>query len=183
MNVACILYGDHFVHLYVYLKPSITPAYRVVDNRIFLSNSASFLYFTTFARSLTTFSQGQRFDSMYYMANVLRVSTKNLLFSSPPSDWCFWVCVSKLWATTFPLSLVDWPQWKTLQMCFWSGRLNLLLLLSIAMVSTTPPESVMNGAMASHGDYKELAAGTLKSPAFFFCHPHTQFILHLKKIW
>lgn len=114
---------------------------------------------------------GQCFES-FYKESVILFTTIWLVFLG--------VCE---WATTdSPLSLVDWPQWETSQMCFWSGRLNLLLLLSTAMASATPPKSVMNGAMVSHRDHKEIAAGTVKSPAFFYYQLHNQFLLHLKKI-
>lgn len=166
-------YGNHLVHLYVYWKPSISPATWVRDNWLFfLTVHASYI-------SPLLIEAWQPSPKV----SGLTPSTKSLLYYSPPSDWQFYMCVSKLWTTTSSLSLVDWPHWETSQMGFWSGRLNLLFLLSTAMASATPPESLMNGAMASRGDHKKMAAGTAESPTFFFCHLRNKFILHLKKIW
>lgn len=39
------------------------------------------------------------------------------------------------------------------------------------MAYTPSPESVMNGAVASQGGPEEIAAGTVKSPAFFLLSP------------
>lgn len=44
-------------------------------------------------------------------------------------------------------------EWEAAQRCVWSDSLNLLQLLSAAMISCAPPERVMNGTAESHNDH------------------------------